>query len=124
MTAATRAVGHTSPMNPYDAAPGANRSGSCARCAAVTLGAVRPRGHRRNAARPPARAAFSHWRTAPRVTPSAAALRVPCHPCSCSSTARRRRPSFRSCGGASVVVLMRPVYHTLPVLFSPARSGQ
>ena len=51
-----------------------------------------------------------HWLTAPRVTPSASAMRIALQPCSDSSSARRRRPSRQSRGGASVVLM----HHGLP----------
>ncbi len=96
MTSATRALVHTAPMKPCASALRASRSGMVARCSAVSRGALPGNGRRRNASRPPSRVAFSHWLTAPRVTPSASAMRIAFQPCSCL-----------------------PVYHIPAVLFSP-----
>lgn len=117
-TAAPRTVGHTAPLNPYASAPWARRSGRAARCASVSLGAVRPQGRRRSASQPPSHGS----RPGRRQSRSRAPL------CSCRSQARSRRPSCPSRGGASigggivVVMHLRDQLHAPP--FRPARSGQ
>lgn len=130
LTAATRLVVHPSPTKPYVSAPVRSRSGSWARCSAVSLGVAPGGGRWRNACRPPSRAACSHWLTAPRVTPAP-------RRCAPASSRPRTTPALAAAGPPASPAAGRDhpalawssyscivVYHTRAMLFSSHRSGQ
>src|SRR5258706_13727791 len=104
ITSVTRLQVHTWPRNPYASAPRVSKAGIWASCSALSLGCGPGAGWRRNASTPSSRARFSHWLTAPAVTPSAAAISCCFQPCSFSSPARRRRPSRQSSWGGFVFI--------------------
>src|SRR5258708_1379688 len=117
-TSVTRWPVHTWPRNPYASAPWVSKAGIWARCSALSLGCGPGAGWRLNASTPASRARFSHWLTAPAVTPSAAAISCCFHPCSCSSQARPSPPSrLASWAG---FVFIAPASH----LFTPLRKRQ
>jgi hypothetical protein len=96
ITSATRPRVQMSPRNPKDSAPRLSSSGICARCSAVRRDGPPGALPRRSASTPPSSARFTHWLTAPGVTPSALAMSRCFHPSCFSSQARRRRPSRQS----------------------------
>jgi hypothetical protein len=102
----TPLVIQTSPMKSYASSVGASTLGRTARYVSVCFGVGPGGGCDRSAAGPAVRARFSHWLTAPAVTPSASAIRFPLQPCSCSSSARSRRPFRQSRGGPPAIVPM------------------
>jgi hypothetical protein len=65
---------HTSPWKPQASAPWARSSSSWPRCSKERRGAAPGAGRWRRPSSPPARARFSHWLTAPWVTPKASAM--------------------------------------------------
>src|SRR5919199_1561234 len=97
ISAATRLRVQKSPRKPCISAPSRSHARIWLCCSAESRG--RPPGalRRRSASGPPpSRARRIHWHTAPEVTPRAAAISLCRQPCSCSSQARKRRPS-RQC---------------------------
>jgi hypothetical protein len=95
ITSATRGWVHRSPWNPKDWAPWARSWGSCALCSQVNRGGAPGDVRCRSDSIPPPLARFTHWLTAPLLTPSASAMSSPISsgPLWCNSKARNRRPS-------------------------------
>src|ERR671932_2919220 len=94
ISTATRLRVQRSPRKPCASAPSRSHARTWLCCSAESRG--RPPGalRRRSASGPPpSRARRIHWHTAPEVTPRAAAISLCRQPCSCSSHARKRRPS-------------------------------
>jgi len=93
MSWAIRGWVQMSPRKPKDSAPCASSSGSWERCSGVSRGEAPGAFLRSKAWIPPSLARFSHWLTAPWVTPRASAMACCFQPFCLSSQARRRRPS-------------------------------
>jgi len=117
-TSATRAAVQTSPRNPCACAPRASSVGICARCSGLRRAVMPGGGRRTSASTPPTSGArFSHWLTAPALTPNAAAMAFCRQPCCFKAPARLRRSSRQSAFGGTP---RSPVYHG----FSSPRRGQ
>src|SRR5919106_4754084 len=99
---------HTSPWKPKASAPRARSSKSWSRCAADRRGMAPGGGRWRKPATPPSLARFSHWLTAPWVTPKASAIACCFQPFWCSSQARRRRPSLQLVAWLDSIFSMEP----------------
>ena len=93
ITQPTRRHVHSSPLNPYASAPCDSKSGNSHRSCLLSRRGAPERGCAAKAVCPASRASFSHWLTAPLVTPSAAAMSHCFQPCSYNATARYRRAS-------------------------------
>src|SRR5918992_2552781 len=83
----------TSPWKPKDSAPWARSSSSWPRCSGDSRGGAPGGGRGCKPSTPPSRARFSHWLTAPWVTPRASAISRWFQPFWCSSQARKRPPT-------------------------------
>jgi hypothetical protein len=98
ISVATRAVVQTAHAQPNASGPCVSNIGNRARCSSDRRRGAPGLLRCRRLSGPPTDARLSHWHTAPRLTPSASAIRTCRQPCRCSSRARNRLNSRQSFG--------------------------
>src|SRR3989304_5281355 len=115
---ATPGCVHTSSRKPKCRAPLASSPGSFSICSSLSFGVGPGAGLLRSASPPPSLARFSHWLTAPSLTPRASAISF-CFQLFCfSSQARRRRASRQSPGWVDGFLSIPPFYFNPVSIFS------
>jgi len=109
MTWAIRPQVQMSPLKPKASAPRFSSWGMCALYRVLRRDGA-PVGLRRlSASTPPSLARFTHWLTAPLLTPNASAMSFCFHPACFSSQPRSRRPSRQSMAQVECVLLMHSI---------------
>jgi hypothetical protein len=111
---ATRGWVQRSPWKPKDWAPRARSWGSRALCSQVNRGGAPGDLRCRSASISPSLARFSHWLTAPLLTPRASATSFCLHPFWCNSKARNRRPSRQLVARWESISFMKPIMAQSP----------